>query len=181
MKETLPIDRRALLRADAWRSLAFIILSAGVIWLYVNEKLKKYAVMALLGFLIFLDLFLVARRYLNGNNFERKSKVENMIKPTPADEMVLQDKSQYRVLDVATTNGDVFNNATPSYFHHNVGEYHAAKLRRYQELINMRNRERTSTAIRCVFSSNDTGYAQRYARFARSTQHAEYEICNRQQ
>lgn len=137
LKETLPLDRKALLSADAWRSLAFIVLSAGVIWLYISEKLKKYVAISLLGILMLIDLFPIAKRYLNANNFERKYQVENLIKPTPADEMVLQDKSQYRVLDLATTNGDVFNNSAPSYFFHNIGGYHAAKLRRYQELINM--------------------------------------------
>lgn len=137
LKETLPIDRKALLRADAWRSLALILLSAGIIWMYVIGKLKKYVTISLLGFLIFIDLFFVAKRYLNKDNFERKSQVENTFNPTPADQMVLKDKSQYRVLDLATTNGDIFNNSAPSYFFHNIGGYHAAKLRRYQELINM--------------------------------------------
>lgn len=137
LQNTLPLDRKALLRADAWRSLAFILLSAGVIWLFISNKLKRNVAIALLGFLMLIDLFPVAKRYLNDNNFERKSQVENLIKSSPADEMVLQDKSQYRVLDLARTGGDVFNNSEPSYFHKNIGGYHAAKLRRYQELINM--------------------------------------------
>lgn len=137
LQNTLPLDRKALLRADALRSLAFILLSAGIIWLFVTDKLKKNVAIALLGFLMLIDLFVVDKRYLNDKNFERRTQVENMIKPGPADEMILQDKSQYRVLDIATTNGDVFNNATPSYFHKNIGGYNAAKLRRYQELINM--------------------------------------------
>lgn len=137
LQNTLPLDRKALLRADALRSLAFILLSAGIIWLFITSKLKKNVAIALLGFLMLIDLFVVDKRYLNDKNFERRTQVENMIKPGPADEMILQDKSQYRVLDIATTNGDVFNNSTPSYFHKNIGGYNAAKLRRYQELINM--------------------------------------------
>jgi hypothetical protein len=134
LNETLPLDRAAMLRTDALRSLMFVIMAAGLIWLYAKNLLKINVAYVLFAILILADLVPVAKRYLNNDNFQRKRKFENLIQPSAADKMILEDKSQYRVLDATT---DVFQDAKPSYFHKNIGGYHAAKMRRYQELINL--------------------------------------------
>lgn len=134
LNQTLPLDRAAMLRTDALRSFMFVLLSAGLLWLYAKNLLKEKVAYVLLAVLILGDLIPVAKRYLNDDNFQRKRKIETLLQPSVADNYILKDPSAYRVMDATT---DVFQDAKPSYFHKNIGGYHAAKLRRYQELINM--------------------------------------------
>jgi len=135
LQNTLPADRAKLLSSDAWRSLLFVLLAAVVLFFYSKNLLKSQLAYIFLGVFILIDMVPVDKRFLGNEQFSTRRLLSQQIEPSAADKWILDnDKSYFRVLDATK---DIFNSAIPAYFHKNIGGYHAAKLRRYQEVINM--------------------------------------------
>ena len=139
-------DRASLLRSDSFRSLIFVLLTAGLLFAYQQKKLKQHLFLIGLGLLVLVDLWPVNKRYLNSDNFVRKNLVETPFKPYQADLDILKDKGlSYRVLDLSQ--GEPFNSSRASYFHKSIGGYHGAKMRRYQEIYDHYIKENTDPDI----------------------------------
>ncbi len=127
-------DRISLEKADALRSLLFVLLSAGILWGLIKQKIKPQVAFILLGAAILADLWTVDRRYLNNDTFVEQNQLRQQFQPRQVDELIMRDQSpDYRVLDLTVP---TFQSAIPAtYFHKTIGGYHPAKLKRYQEVI----------------------------------------------
>lgn len=131
--DAIVADRAALLTGDAWRSFLFIVAAAVLIFLYNEKKLKLVPLAAGLGVLILADMWPVDKRYFNDSNFVSPKARQAVFDKQPWEEILLQDPDpHFRIMNLTT---NTFNESRSNYWLKSVGGYHAAKLRRYQDLI----------------------------------------------
>lgn len=133
LAEALIKDRAELASSDAWRSFFILAIIFAFLFGYLKNKMSATLMVVGIGVVTLADLWNVDKRYLNNDTFVDKSVLRNPIEEREVDQLIKLDKDlSYRVLDLTT---NPFSDAKASYFHKNLGGYHAAKLMRFQEIL----------------------------------------------
>lgn len=160
LSSAIVAERAAIYRASAFRSLLFVLLGAAAVWLYASEKLKLGYFVAALGVLVLVDMWPIDRKFFNDENFVKEKQDKSYFAEQPWEtDIMAREKGNpsYRVYNLTDPQGP-FNDSRTSYRFKSIGGYSAAKLRRYQDLIDAHISKETNPMLKSIMQNGNQLY-----------------------
>lgn len=160
LSSAIVAERAAIYRASALRSLLFVLLGAAAVWLYASEKLKLGYFVAALGVLVLVDMWPIDRKFFNDDNFVKEKQDKSFFAEQPWETDILtheKNNPSYRVYNLTDPQGP-FNDSRTSYRLKSIGGYSAAKLRRYQDLIDSHISPETNPMLKSIMQNGNQLY-----------------------
>jgi hypothetical protein len=125
-------DRKSMYFSSVYRAFGLLLLAFGTMFLFLKNSFSQFTTVLLVGIVMVLDLFVVAKNYVKSDDFVSKSQIERPFgEPTEADAIILEDTTHFRVFDV---DGNI-NSSRASFFHQSIGGYSAVKPKKFQEVF----------------------------------------------
>ncbi|GGI57541.1 membrane protein [Winogradskyella haliclonae] len=161
-------DRKALFVSDTIRTLVLVILSAAAIFYFLKEKISEKLLVVVFAVLILFDLVTVDRAYVNTDNFVSARQVNKPYQASAADKLILNDNEHFRVLDVSREGQQ--RPARAAYFHNSLNGYHAAKLNRFEALLDFHIYQNNTEVLnmlntKYVIAEDQTGRVEASTRY----------------
>ena len=168
LSSAIVAERAAIYRASAFRSLIFVLLGAAMVWLFASKKLPFAAFVPILGVLVLVDMWSIDRKFFNNDNFVSAKQDKGYFAEQPWEKEILDregengphnfpTKNSYRIYNLTNPQGP-FNDSRTSYRFKSIGGYHAAKLRRYQDLIDAHISEETNPMLKSIRTMDGQKY-----------------------
>jgi uncharacterized membrane protein YfhO len=123
----------SLERADAIRTFIFLLITFGLLWAFITNKIKAQILSIVLFVIVLVDMWQIDKRYLKESSFQDKIEAAQAVAPREVDTFIMKDTDpDFRVFDAGQ---NIRYDVTNPFFHKTIGGYSAARLKRFEELI----------------------------------------------
>jgi hypothetical protein len=127
---TLVKQRKLMYTNDLWRSLIYVSIVIGILYLSLKRFISLMVATLLIGVVMIADLVFIDKNYVNKESFVNAKIMNIPFEKSQADQFILRDTSHYRVY-----NPQGRLQGKTNYFHKSVGGYSAVRPQKADQVF----------------------------------------------